>query len=400
MVVRDRYEARGVSSSKAGVDRATQRLAQGEYPGAFCKLFAHPRSRRRLQLVHVDGVGTKVVVAYLMIREHCGNPQDLLRGLAQDCMVMNIDDAACVGALGPHLFVDMVSRHSRLIDDGWLPHLFDGFHDVAELFTHHGIKTTIAGGETADVPNLVRTLDIMGTLCTDLRRDKVIDASRMAPGDVIIGFSSTGQANWETRPNSGIGSNGLTMAQHELLTRVYAERYPESHAPDGDLDLNYCGRFMLESALFGDERFTVGEALLSPTRTYAPLIRFLLQHMPVTHIHGLIHCTGGGQTKIRKFGAPGAPRGLRFVKDRLFPVPPIFALIQAESKADWRDMYKTFNMGHRLEAVVPKKWVQLCLEAARECGIEARVIGRVERRRHPGNEVVLHTPHGTFTYDR
>ena len=231
-----------------------------------------------------------------------------------------------------------------------------------------------------------------------LARTHVIDAARMAPGDVIIGFSATGQARWEDKPTSGMGSNGLTSARHELLGGGYREKYPETYAPETDPTLMYCGKFSVHDRLPGTNDWSVGEALLSPTRTYLPLIVRLIKSVPAFGIHGLIHCTGGGQTKIGKFGAYGRAHGNRYVKDALFPVPPLFAALKEHTGQGWQEMYAVYNMGHRLEAVLPEAHVETCLAVAKGCGIDAKVVGRVEDRGAPGNEVVVKSAQGTFTY--
>jgi phosphoribosylformylglycinamidine cyclo-ligase len=244
----------------------------------------------------------------------------------------------------------------------------------------------------------VRTVIVDSTVVCRLRREAVVDAARMTPGDVIVGFSSTGQAAWEDAPNAGMGSNGLTSARHEGLGADYRARYPETYAPEIDPSLVYCGKHRLADPLPGDPRFTVGSALLSPTRTYLPLIRRLLAAIPPSGMHGLIHCSGGGQSKIVKFGRPGAARGLRFIKDRLFPVPPLFALLKDATGQSWAEMHSVYNMGHRLEAVVPEDRVATCLAAAKDCRIDAHIVGRVEENDQPGNVVVVRTAHGEFIY--
>jgi phosphoribosylformylglycinamidine cyclo-ligase len=264
---------------------------------------------------------------------------------------------------------------------------------VCDQLADEGISCILAGGETADVGDLVRTIIVDSTICARMGRDEVIDAGHMAPGDVIIGYASTGQARWEQQPNAGIGSNGLTGARHEVLDHGYADSYPETYAPEIAKELVYCGGYRLDAPLPGDDRFTVGSALLSPTRTYLPLIKELLGSMPRSEIHGLIHCSGGAQTKIGKFGSK-----LRFIKDGLPPVPPLFQLIQQAAGVSWQEMYSVYNMGVRLEVIVPEHQVETCLQLGTACGIPAGVIGRIEESSGPENEVVITSEHGEFHY--
>jgi len=392
-----RYQQRGVSAGKAEVHAAIAGQDAGLFPGAFCKLVPDllTGDAAHCLLVHADTAGSKAALAYLAWKEGFGD--QVWGGVAQDALVMNLDDCACAGALGPFLVSNTIGRNARRITAPVLKAVIEGYQQVCDLLAKEGIACVMTGGETADVGDLVRTIDIGCTVAARLRRDAVIDAGRMAPGDVIVGFSSTGQARWESTPNSGIGSNGLTNARHELLGG-YRERYPETYAPETSDALIYCGAAKLGDPLPGAEGMRVGDALLSPTRTYLPLIRRLIAAIPLSYLHGLIHCTGGGQSKILKFGAHGRATGNRYVKDNLFPVPPLFAALNARTGKGWAELYTVYNMGHRLEAVVPETQVAACLAAAGECRIDAKVVGRVEDRGVPGNEVVVTTPHGTFTY--
>ncbi len=399
----DRYRARGVSAGKGEVHAAIARQDAGLFPGAFCKIVADDLTGDDASclVMHADGAGTKSSLAYLAWREGLGD--DVWGGIAQDSLVMNLDDLGCVGALGPFLVSNTIGRNAKRIPGEIIAGIVAGYQRICDLLTAEGIPCRMTGGETADLGDLVRTLVVDSTVMARLRRDQVIDAGRIAPGDVIVGFSSTGQAAWETVPNAGMGSNGLTSARHEALGGDYRARYPETYAPEVDPTLIYCGRFRLNDPLPGDPRFTVGSALLSPTRTYLPLIRRLLGAVPRADLHGLIHCSGGGQSKIVKFGgldASGKSRatGLRYVKDALFPVPPLFALLKEATGQSWAEMHSVYNMGHRLEAVLPERHVAACLAVARDCRIDAQVVGRVEDRDAPGNEVVVRTGHGEFTY--
>jgi phosphoribosylformylglycinamidine cyclo-ligase len=393
-----RYRARGVSAGKADVHAAIAKQDAGLFPGAFCKLMPDllGGDARYCLVMHADGAGTKSSLAYLAWRE--GFPPELWAGLAQDSLVMNLDDCACVGSLGPYLVSNTIGRNALRIPGEVIGMIVDGYQQVCDQLGRYGISCHLAGGETADLGDLVRTIDITSTVIARMPRERVIDAGRMVPGDAIVGFSSTGQAAWESAPNSGIGANGLTSARHELLGHDYRARFAETYAPEIDPALVYCGPFKLNDALPGDPTFTIASALLSPTRTYLPLIKRLLDSVPLMDLHGLIHCSGGGQSKIVKFGGRGRRNGLRFVKDALFAIPPLFEALQQATGMAWPEMYAVYNMGHRLEAVVPLNLVDLCLSAARDCHIDAQVVGRIESRDVPGNEVVVKTRHGEFKY--
>lgn len=393
-----RYQARGVSAGKAEVHAAIAQQDAGVFPGAFCKIVPDHLTGDRDQclVMHADDVGTKTALAYLAWKEKADDA--VWRGIAQDSLVMNCDDLGCVGTVGPFLLSNTMSRNARLIPGSIIKAVIDGYQSMCDLLAKNGIECHMTGGETSDCGDIIRTIFVDSVMIARMRRDRVVDAARMAPGDVIVGFSSTGQAAWESAPTSGMGSNGLTSARHELLMSDYRARYPETVAPEIDPALMYCGKFKLSDPLPGDARFTVGSALLSPTRTYLPLIKKLLDAVPVADVHGLIHCTGGGQSKIVKFGALGKTKGNRYVKDNLFPIPPLFQTLKDATGQSWAEMYSIYNMGHRLEAIVPKNRADACIDVAKSCGIEARVVGRVEERAEPGNEVVVRTAHGEFTY--
>jgi phosphoribosylformylglycinamidine cyclo-ligase len=396
-----RYQSRGVSAGKQEVHDAINRQDAGLFPGAFCKIVPDDLTgdAETCLIMHADGAGTKASLAYLASKENFGTPTLALTwaGIAQDSLVMNLDDIACVGSLGPFLISNTIGRNAKLIPGEVIAAIVNGYQAVCDQLAKFNIPCRMTGGETADVGDLVRTIIVDSTVVARLRRDRVIDAGRMAPGDVIVGFSSTGQAVWETRPNSGMGSNGLTSARHDLLGGDYRTKHPETYAPEVRQSLVYCGPYKLSDPLPGDS-VTVGQALLSPTRTYLPLIKRLIETIPRADLHGLIHCSGGGQSKIVKFGGRGRKNGNRYVKDNCFPVPPLFAAIQKATGMGWAEMYSVYNMGHRLEAIVPPHVVDHCLAAARDCRIDAQVVGRVESRDEPGNEVVVKSPHGTFQY--
>lgn len=388
-----RYQARGVSAAKTEVHDAIRDQDQGLFPGAFCKIIpdlltGDPES---CLVMHADTAGTKAALAYLGWREGLG--QGLWSDVAQDALVMNLDDCACVGALGPYLVCNTIGRNAKLIPGEAVRGIIQGYQRVCDLLAEEGIDCVMTGGETADVGDVVRTVDVGCTVTARLRRDAVIDAASMRPGDRIVAFASTGQARWEDRPDSGIGSNGLTSARHDALCHAYAEAYPETYAPQTDPELIYCGPHRLSDPLPGGKGMSVGAALLAPTRTYLPLIRDLLDAIPRSEIHGLIHCSGGAQTKIGKFG-----RSLRFVKDDLLPTPPLFRMLQEVSGTSWREAYTVWNMGARLEAVVSEERTADCLAVAERCGIAARVHGRVEASDDETNEVIIIGEGGEHRY--
>jgi phosphoribosylformylglycinamidine cyclo-ligase len=393
-----RYQARGVSAGKAEVHAAIAGQDHGLFPGAFCKVVPDliTGDAAHCLVMHADGAGTKSSLAYLAWREGAGT--GVWAGIAQDSLVMNLDDCACVGAMGPFLISNTIGRNAKRIPGEVIAAIVNGYQRLCDHLGALGIPCIMTGGETADIGDLVRTVVVDSTILVRLRRDEVIDAARMGPGDVIVGFSSTGQATWEDAPNSGMASNGLTSARHDLLHPDYRARYPESFAPEVDPALVYCGPHHLSDPLPGDAAFTAGSALLSPTRTYLPLIKRLLDSIPRKDLHGLIHCSGGGQSKIVRFGRGHHGHGNRYVKNNLFPVPPLFTAIQAATRQSWSGMYAVYNMGHRLEAVVPRDAVAACLDAAKACRIDAQEVGHVEAAEGPGNEVVVKSPFGEFVY--
>lgn len=389
---KDTYAARGVSSGKEEVHRATADLKKGLFPGAFCKIFSDIAGDPNYGcILHADGAGTKSSLAYLAWLEGFGSK--VWAGISQDSLVMNVDDLGCVGALERMDVSQIISRNKFLIPAEVIEALVAGCKDFCDRMSLYGFDLMYVSGETQDTADLSRTVAVDNAVYTRVRLTDVIDASRMVPGDVIVGFSSTGRAGWEKEHNSGIGSNGLTNGRHDALSSYY-KKVIESYAPQIPEELVYRGKYRLKRVLPGDNRFTVGSALLSPTRTYLPLIKRLLKLVSPVDVHGLIHCSGGGQTKIKKFGGPGNV----YVKDKPFPIPPLFTMLQKVSGATWSEMYSTFNMGHRLEAVVPESAVDACFEAALWSGIEARRVGRVDRNSLPENHVIIKGPGGILEY--
>ncbi len=388
----DRYQARGVSARKEEVHAAIRGSDPGLFPGAFCKLVPDVLTGDPAWCLamHADGAGTKAALAYLVWRE-TGDAQ-VFRGLAQDALVMNVDDLLCVGALGPFVLSNTIGRNARRVPGEVLAELIAGYDEQAQRFTEWGLQVLPTGGETADLGDLVATLVVDATVTSRLRRADVIANDRARPGHLIYGLASFGQTAYEAAYNSGIGCNGLTSARHDLLHRDYAQRYPETCDAQSPAALRYAGPFHVQDALPGT-LLTVGQALLSPTRTYAPVLRALLAgHRD--QVSALIHCTGGGQTKCLRVG-----QGLHYVKDALFPLPPLFQTIKDVSGTSWREMYQVFNMGHRFEVIGPPS-LQAPLEAiCRGFNLEMRVVGHCEAASDPPrNEVTLHTPGGVEHY--
>lgn len=391
----DRYQQRGVSSEKKDVHMAVKNQDKGLVPGAFCKIMPDilTGDLNYALIAHGDGPGTKLSLAYIAWKEQANIP-NLWRGPNQDSIIMNIDDMFCAGASNNFLVVNLLGRNAHLISGEIIAEVVEGAQEVCDIFTSLGINCVNAGGETADIGDMVRALTMDHAIFTRLSRDDVIDTWRIEPGDVIVGFSSIGQATWEQNPNSGLGSNGFTNARHDTLAPYY-RKYYETFAPETDPKLVYCGKYRLEDPLPGDRKnFTIGSALLSPTRTYAPLIKKLFKAIPREGIHALIHCSGGGQTKIGKFGK----WGLCYVKDNLFPVPPIFRMLKEVRNLPWEQMYQTYNMGHRLEGVFPPKYAGEAIRISRSCGIEAQKIGHVEPVKRLMKVVLIKSPYGEFPY--
>ena len=390
----DRYGDRGVSTSKSEVHAAISSADKGLYPGAFCKILPDVLGGDPdyCLIMHADGAGTKSALAYLAVQEGA-DPAVVWGGVAQDALVMNLDDCGSVGATTDFVVSNTIGRNAKRVDGSAIAGIVQGYEASVRMLAEQGIVCHLAGGETADVGDLVRTIIVDSTVTVRMRRGQVIDASRIVPGDVIVGLSSTGQANWETRPNSGMGSNGLTSARHDGLGTVY-RRYVETYAPEVDPALIYAGHHLLTDLLPGCEAWgmTIGEALLSPTRTYLPYIKRLIARLGSGQIHGIIHCSGGGQSKIRVFG----PDTVIYKKHSPFPVPPLFAMLKQATGSSWHEMYRVFNMGHRLEVVLPRDLAAICIEVAAACGIEAKIVGDVIERNQPGREVRIIAPDGSW----
>lgn len=389
-----RYAARGVSASKRDVHAVVDGLDRGLYPGAFCKLTEDilTGDPTRCNVTHADGAGTKALLAYLWWKET--GDATAFRGIAQDSVVMNVDDLLCVGAVDGILLSSTINRNARRIPGEILKHLIEGTEACLESLRAAGLGIRSGGGETADVGDLTPTLTVDSNATAVLRRDAVIDAGRIRPGLAIIGVASHGTCGWESGENSGIGSNGLTSARHELLSHHYAETYPETFDATTPRDLVYCGPHRLRDALAGSS-LSIGQALLSPTRSYAPVVVALLRELGAQRLAGLIHCSGGAQTKCLRFG-----QGVHFVKDNLFPAPPIFSEIARCSGTSPSEMHRVYNMGHRLEIYVEPQLADKVIQVIANHKVESRIVGRTEASKAAlgANHITLQTPSGPLTY--
>lgn len=366
-----KYSLRGVSASKEDVHAAIKHIDKGLYPRAFCKVIPDllGGDPAWCNIMHADGAGTKSSLAYLYWKET--GDLSVWKGIAQDAIVMNLDDLLCVGAMGPVLLSSAIGRNKNLVPGEVIKAIIEGTEEFLEMMRAHGVEIFSTGGETADLGDLVRTVVVDSTVITRMRRDEVITNGKIGHGDVIVGLASFGQATYESSYNSGMGSNGLTSARHDLLHKIYREKYPESLDPGMPEDLAYTGPFLLTDPS-GTPGVDIGRLILSPTRTYAPVIHAILKSHR-NEIHGMVHCTGGGQTKVLNF-----VENIRIVKDNLLSAPLLFRLIKEHSQAPWREMYKVFNMGHRMELYVPENLAANIIAIAATFNIEARIIGRCE----------------------
>lgn len=367
-----RYAARGVSAGKEEVHAAVDKLDQGVFKGAFCKITEDflTGSKSKCNVIHSDGSGTKSIIAYLQYRET--GDASVFRGISQDSIVMNIDDLLCIGAVERILLSNTVNRNARNFSGKALAELILGSEDFLAKLRKLGVKIYSGGGETADVGDLTGAVVVDSCAVAVMKRDNVITGADIKPNLAIVGLSSAGRATYEDFENSGIGSNGLTSARHDMLCPYYREKYPETYDSNTDKNLVYCGPHKLEDKLEGSD-MTVGQALLSPTRTYAPVVMKIMKKYP-NLIKGLVHCSGGGQTKCLRFG-----KGVHFVKDNLLPVPPIFRAIQKASGTTDREMFEVYNMGHRMEVYCKKSDAKKVVEIAESFGIAAQVVGYTEK---------------------
>ncbi|GAB3179936.1 AIR synthase related protein [Telluribacter humicola] len=385
----DRYLQRGVSATKEDVHKAIANIDKGIFPKAFCKIVPDTLAGdpEYCTIMHADGAGTKTSLAYLYWKET--GDLSVWKGIAQDAVVMNTDDLLCVGATGPMLLSSTIDRNKNKIPGEVIAEIINGTEEVLAMLRSHGVEIYSTGGETADVGDLVRTVTVNSTVIARMKRAEVVDNANIQAGDVIVGLASYGQATYESSYNGGMGSNGLTSARHDVLGKYLASAYPESFDPEVNADLVYSGSRRLTDAVEGTP-LNVGQLVLSPTRTYAPVAKALLDELR-PHIHGMVHCSGGAQTKILHF-----IDNLHVIKDNLLPIPPLFRLIQAESGTSWQEMYKVFNMGHRLEVYLPEPYAQRVVELSQSFGIEAQVIGRVEAAEQ--KQVTIRSEVGEFVY--
>lgn len=385
----DRYNQRGVSASKEDVHQAIQNLDKGLFPKAFCKIVPDllANDPAYCTVMHADGAGTKSSLAYLYWKET--GDLSVWKGIAQDAIIMNVDDLLCVGATGPILLSSTIGRNKNLIPGEVIAAIINGTEDVLAMLRTHGMEIYSTGGETADVGDLVRTIIVDSTVTARMKRSEVIDNSRIQPGDVIVGLASYGKAAYESEYNGGMGSNGLTSARHDVFDHAYAAKYPETFDKAVADALVYSGKYKVTDEI-PNVPLNVGKLVLSPTRTYAPVMIEVLKQLRA-QIHGIVHCSGGAQTKVLHFIDQ-----LHIVKDNLFDIPPLFKLIHEASGTSLKEMYKVFNMGHRMEIYLPAAHAHEVIAIAHQWEIEAQIIGRVEAS--PNRQVTLRTPQGEFVY--
>ena len=384
-----RYNLRGVSASKEDVHNAIKNVDKGLYPKAFCKIIPDilGGDPKWCNIMHADGAGTKSSLAYVYWRET--GDISVWKGIAQDALIMNIDDLLCVGATDNILLSSTIGRNKHLIPGEVISAIINGTEELLEELRGQGVSIYSTGGETADVGDLVRTIIVDSTVTCRMRRADVINNANIAAGDVIVGLASYGKAAYESTYNGGMGSNGLTSARHDVFAKYIAEKYPESYDASVPEELVYSGGVKLTDPVEGVP-VNAGQLVLSPTRTYAPVIKAILDKMR-GDIHGMVHCSGGAQTKVLHF-----VENKHVIKDNLFPVPPLFDLIQKQSGTPWQEMYKVFNMGHRMEIYLAPEHAQAIIDIAGSFGIEARIVGRVEEA--PANRLTIISDKGTFEY--
>ncbi len=385
----DRYNQRGVSASKEDVHKAISKLDKGLFPKAFCKVVEDHLGGDPdyCTVMHADGAGTKSSLAYIYWKET--GDLSVWKGIAQDAIIMNVDDLLCVGATDNILVSSTIGRNKNLIPGAVISEIISGTEEVLALLRKYGMNIHSTGGETADVGDLVRTIIVDSTVTARMKRADVISNDKIRAGDVIVGLSSFGQATYETEYNGGMGSNGLTSARHDVFSKKYLKKYPESFDANVPEELIYSGAYHLTDTLPGVS-LNVGKLVLSPTRTYAPVLMEVFKNFR-KYVHGLVHCSGGAQTKVLHF-----IDNLHIIKDNLFNVPPLFKIIQEQSGTDWQEMYKVFNMGHRMEVYLQEKYAQEVIEISKSFGIDAQVVGHVEASSQ--NKVTIKSDKGEFVY--
>ena len=385
----ERYNLRGVSASKEDVHNAIKDLDKGLFPNAFCKVVPDylTGDSEYCNIMHADGAGTKSSLAYMYWKET--GDLSVWKGIAQDALIMNIDDLLCVGAVDNILVSSTIGRNKNVIPGEVISAIINGTEELLAGLRELGIDIFLTGGETADVGDLVRTIIVDSTVTARMKREDVITNEKIAAGDVIIGLESFGQATYETEYNGGMGSNGLTSARHDVFSKYLAQKYPESFDSTVPEDLVYSGGYKLTDKI-DNLNIDAGKLVLSPTRTYAPVIKPILDKYR-DQIHGLVHCSGGAQTKILHF-----IDNLHIIKDNLFDTPPLFDIIQKESKTDWAEMYKVFNMGHRMEIYAPKEIAEDIIEISKSFNIDAKIVGRVESSET--KKLTISSKYGVFEY--
>lgn len=387
----NRYNQRGVSASKEDVHKAISKIDKGLFPKAFCKIVPDYLSgdENYCIVMHADGAGTKSSLAYTYWKET--GDISVWKGIAQDAIVMNTDDLLCVGAIDNILLSSTIGRNKNNIPGEVLSVIINGTEEVLQQLRDYGIGIYSTGGETADVGDLVRTIIVDSTVVCRMKRSDVIDNANIQAGDVIVGLSSSGKASYETEYNGGMGSNGLTSARHDVFEKSIAKKFPESFDAAVPEDLVYSGKIKLTDKInVGSEEVTAGKLVLSPTRTYAPIIKKIIDNHR-TNIHGMVHCSGGAQTKVLHF-----VDNVHVVKDNLFPIPPLFKLIQEQSNTDWKEMYKVFNMGHRMEVYVPQNIAADIIAISKSFGVDAQIVGRVEAS--ATKKLTIKSENGIFEY--
>ncbi|MFP4046573.1 MAG: AIR synthase related protein [Bacteroidales bacterium] len=384
-----RYNQRGVSSSKEDVHKSIKNIDKGLFPNAFCKIVPDylTGNKKYCNIMHADGAGTKSSLAYIYWKET--GDMNVWKGIAQDAIVMNLDDLLCAGACDNILLSSTIGRNKNKIPGEVISAVINGTEEVLEELRSLGINIYSTGGETADVGDLVRTIILDSTVTTRIKRKEVIDNSNIQDGDVIIGLSSSGKASYEKEYNSGIGSNGLTSARHDVFAKYLAQKYPESYDNEIDNELIYSGKYKLTDQI-QNLGLDAGKLVLSPTRTYAPVIKEILKKYR-NNIHGMIHCSGGAQTKILNF-----VNNIHVVKNNFFETPEIFKIIQKESGTDWKEMYKVFNMGHRFEIYVNQKYANAIIQISKSFNIDAKMIGKCYASKK--KELTIKSPYGVFEY--
>ena len=385
----ERYMLRGVSASKEDVHNAIKNIDKGLYPKAFCKIIPDilGGDPEYCNIMHADGAGTKSSLAYAYWKET--GDLSVWKGIAQDALIMNIDDLLCVGAVDNILVSSTIGRNKNLVPGSVISAIINGTDELLAELREMGVGAYATGGETADVGDLVRTIIVDSTVTCRMKRSDVINNANIRPGDVIVGLASFGKATYEKEYNGGMGSNGLTSARHDVFGKDIARKYPETYDHAVPEELVYSGGLNLTDTV-KDSPLDAGKLVLSPTRTYAPVVKRLLDALR-PQIHGMVHCSGGAQTKILHF-----VDGVHVIKDNLFPIPPLFRTIQEQSKTEWKEMYKVFNCGHRFEVYLTKEYAQQVIDISKSFGIDAQIIGRIEQSDH--THLTIHSEYGVFEY--